>query len=280
MDYSPILSIALASIASTTAPAATVAVIEQYQIKGEMKDTTLGIVTLDDAFGIILFILITGFVFPSENGNEITPIFFEVLKAVSCGFLFGFLLNKFAKFSLSNDFLLPLLVGVILIIISLSHSYQFSSLLSLITVGLVANNLKVDKEERISLLLPIQHIEEFIFITFFTLAGSHFNPSSFQAAFPLIICYFMTRGLGKYLGAFLGVKVMERDNLPLSRYLGLTLLPQAGVAIGLLFELLKRPEFLNEQTLLINTIIGSTVLYEFFGPILTKYAFQKFEHTN
>lgn len=272
-----IIAIGLASIASTTAPATTVAIIEQYQIKNEMKDTTLGIVTLDDAFGIILFIIITGFFFPSGETNSFIIATLEIFKAIGCGLFFGFLLNKFAKFSISNDFILPLLVGIVLIIVSLSNSYNFSSLLSLIVVGLLANNLKIENDKRISLLLPIQHIEEFIFITFFTLAGSHFSPESFNSALPLICIYVLARGIGKYSGAFLGVKLYSPSNKHLSKYLGLTLLPQAGVAIGLMFELSQNQSFSVVKPLLLNTVIGSTIVYEFFGPILAKYAFQKFE---
>lgn len=265
------IAIIMASVAATTAPAATIAIIQEYRAKGKMTDLILNIVALDDAVGVIIFSIIGSLFFFSESSGVHT-VFHELGMAIVVGLFAGWLLKKLADFSTSNDYLFPLLIGVIFVIESMSVKYGFSTLLSCITLGLVSNNLKNGSGERVSILLPIEHIEEFVFITFFTLAGTHFSMSHFTGYLPLIVLYVLFRGLGKYLGAFLGLKISNMENSKIVTNLGFALLPQAGIAIGLIFQLTHANGLSNYRDMLINIVLGSTIIYELTGPFFARYA--------
>lgn len=194
--------------------------------------------------------------------------------ALSIGTLLGLCLGKFAHFSKSSDYLFPLLLGLILIVEGLSGKIHFSALLACIVLGVVSNNtFKRNKE--FSLILPIQHIEEFVFITFFTMAGTHFSFEYFKMVYPFIFAYVIFRGLGKYIGAFLGTKLGKVTDTNISKWLGLTLLPQAGIAIGLIFQVVHREGLSDVKPMLVNVILGSTIIYEVIGPVIAKVALKK-----
>jgi NhaP-type Na+/H+ or K+/H+ antiporter len=264
-----------AAISSSTDPAATLAVIEQYKIKGEMSDTALGIVALDDAFGIIIFVLILTFFIPNGAENPWELLYREIFFSSLLGAIMGYALSKSAKLSTSNDFLLPLLSGLTLLAIGLSEYFHLSALMVCIVMGFVSNSSNVKESERISLLLPIQHIKELIFIFFFTFAGTHFSFHYFKLASLVILCYLIFRALGKYIGSFLGAKIGKVKNDKIPATLGLTLLPQAGVAIGLIIQVVNNPSVAPYKKLIFNTILGSTIIYEIFGPVIAKWAFRK-----
>lgn len=265
----PVLAIVLASIAATTAPAATIAVIEQYKAKGKLTDMTLGIVALDDAIGVLCFSILVSIFLPN-NEASVFGFVQEILWALAFGAGFGVALQFFAKFSLSNDYLFPLLVGLVFIMEALAAQFHFSALLGCIVLGFVANNM-YKREPHLSLELPIEHIEEFIFILFFTLAGMHFSPQYFEAALGYIFAYVLARAAGKYIGAYLGARLGQTDNKT-AACLGLTLLPQAGVAIGLIFQVIYHPAVAPYKELLLNTVLGSTIIYEIIGPFASKWA--------
>jgi Kef-type K+ transport system membrane component KefB len=228
------IAIILAAISSTTAPAATIAVIEQYKAKGELTDTTLGIVILDDALGILIFILISSLFFPNGENSGLLMFSKEVLLSIGLGTFLGFSLSKFAKLSTTNDYLLPLLIGLILLSVGISSTYHFSSLLTCISLGMIANNTNIKDSNRVSLLLPIDHLKELFFIIFFVFSGSHFDITYFINGSSLIILYVLTRALGKYFGAYIGSRITKTENVNIPSLLGLTLLPQAGVALATL----------------------------------------------
>lgn len=280
LGLSSYLAIVLSSVASTTAPAATVAVIDQYDIKGEMADTTLKVVALDDALGVILFAVISIFFLPNGSESGMGMIAREIGGSVLLGGALGYFLSKFAKLSISNDFLLPLLTGLVLVAVGASEYFHLSSLMVCIVLGFVANSSNYKETSRVSLFLPIQHLKELIFIIFFTLAGTHFSLKYFSQGITLILAYIIARGLGKYLGAFFGAKLGGSSSKTLPRYLGLTLLPQAGVAIGLVIQVVQIPEVAPLKSVIFNIILGSTIIYEVFGPVLAIFAFKKVGELN
>lgn len=249
--------------------------MEQYKAKGELTDTTLGIVILDDALGILLFILISSLFFPNGQDNGLIVFSKEIFLSLGLGSFLGLALSKFAKLSPSNDYLFPLLVGLILISVGVSQAFHFSSLLTCISLGVVANNANIKEHPRVSLLLPIEHIKEFFFILFFVFSDSHFNIGYFVGSISFILIYVLARAMGKYLGAFIGAKIGRTKNKKIPFLLGLTLLPQAGVALGLLIQVVHLPQFVEVKYLLFNIILGSTIIYEVFGPFLSRYALSK-----
>ena len=238
-----------------------------------MSNTTIGIVALDDAFGIIIFMLVSILYFSSGSDNLKQFIVNELFFSIVIGIVMGVALRKASQYSFSDDYLLPLLVGFIFVAVGLSSKMHTSMLLTCIILGLVANNLKSSGREKFSLKLPIQHIEEFIFITFFTLTGTYFSSEYFMIAAVPIILYVLARGFGKYFGAFLGAVIGRANIKTTPRLLGFTLIPQAGVAIGLFFQVAHLPEFAESKDLIFNMLLGSTILNELIGSIMTKYAF-------
>jgi Kef-type K+ transport system membrane component KefB len=123
-------------------------------------------------------------------------------------------------------------------------------------------------------MLPIRHIEEFVFITFFTLAGTYFSIFYFSQALIPISAYIVVRGVGKYLGGYIGTRMGKPKKESTSSMIGLTLLPQAGIAIGLVFQVLHLPQFSSNKDLILNIILGSTIVLELLGPVLSKLAFK------
>jgi Kef-type K+ transport system membrane component KefB len=123
-------------------------------------------------------------------------------------------------------------------------------------------------------LLPLEHIEELVFVFFFTLAGIHFKLSIFLSSFFLVLLYIVLRTSGKYVGAFAGLSIAGTDKKT-RRLLGLCLFPQAGVAIGLAIRASNQPGFEEVGALLLNIILGSTILFELVAPFVARYALEK-----
>ncbi|MGF1453339.1 MAG: cation:proton antiporter [Opitutales bacterium] len=272
LDLPAQLGLALAAVSATTAPAATMGVIEEYRAQGKLTTTVLGIVALDDAFGVLLFSLVASLFFATggENGGALLFVR-DIGLALLVGAAAGLVLNRVARYTDTADFFFPFLAGIIFAVFYLSEWLQFSNLLACIVVGIVANNFHRE-EKHVSLLLPVQHVEDFIFILFFTLAGAHFSPEYFGTGLIYIALYFVARGLGKYLGAWAGTSLAGADR-NVARHAGLMLLPQAGVAIGLVLHSGVGDEQL--RSLLTNIILATTILYEFLGPLAAKFALQR-----
>lgn len=259
-------------IATATAPAATLAVIEEYGAKGGFTSMLLGIIAIDDAVGIILFTLAVGLAGQASLMDKLAMAGSEVGLALVAGVVLGALLGLFARHVAIGDLRLPIIIGVIILNFGLANRYHYSDLLSSIVLGLVA--MIIFRRPQREWLDPMAHIRETIFLIFFTLAGTHFNPSVFISAFPLITVYIVARGIGKYAGAYGSARLVRADE-NVRRYLGLALLPQAGVAVGLALRASGSAGFQEIGSVLLNTVIGSTIIFELSAPWLTKFALRR-----
>jgi Kef-type K+ transport system membrane component KefB len=161
---------------------------------------------------------------------------------------------------------------VVFLNVGLSEQLGYSDLLSSIVLGLVA--MLVFRKPQKEWLEPIRHIEETIFLVFFVLAGSHFDPGVFTSALPLILLYVVSRFAGKYMGAWLGAAAVGAQP-EIRRWVGLTLMPHAGVAIGLALRASEMPGVRTTGELLLNVVIGSTLFFELAGPWLAKLALER-----
>ncbi|MAE58551.1 MAG: hypothetical protein CME69_06695 [Halobacteriovorax sp.] len=263
-----------AALSTTTDAAAPIAIINQFQSKGELTETTIGVVALDDAVGIVVFMFFSVFFLSSGAMSWQETLTHELGLSIFIGLLMGLFLNKASLLSPSNDYIFPLLSGLILLSVGISEYFHTSTLLTCIIIGLTANNLSSKAMQKTSLMMPVEHIEDFVFITFFTLTGIHFSFSYFKVALIPMTAYVILRGLGKYVGAYLGCKISSPSDNSTSKFLGLTLLPQAGVAIGLVFQIIHLPEFRSNKELIFNIILGSTIIYEIFGSLMAKYSLE------
>ena len=288
-DYLPLTAcIILGAIASATAPAATLMVVRQYKAKGPLTDLLLPIVALDDAVGLILFAVSMGVAKALQGGAlSVTSVLVEPLLEIVLSLLLGALLGLFlsvverAFHSHSNR--LTLMITFVFLTVALAMldfnvggvHIGFSSLLTCMMLGTVFCNVCKTSEEM------MQRTEKWtapLFVLFFVISGASLDLTVFKKpVFILIgVIYILARSAGKMLGAFTSAKAMKCDENTV-KYLGITLLPQAGVALGMVSTVASDEVFGATE-------IGSTVrfvilfgvlVYEIFGPMMTKWALTK-----
>lgn len=271
-DFDYRVALILGGIAATTAPAGTMSVINQYNAKGLLVTILLGIVILDDAIGVILFEFVTSLV----NGGFLSVKLFyatlKLLEAAGIGAIFGLILGTLSRLFRNEELRFPFILGFILLCVSLTFILDLSSILSCIFLGFVTQ--LVTKQKTKTIILPIKHIEEFIFIIFFVFAGMHFDSQVFLKSITLMFAYIIFRGSGKYFGARLGAR-LGGANKKVSSYLGFGLFPQAGVAVGLAISISHKEGLETYAPVIFNVILSSTIIFEILGPFFTKFAFEK-----
>lgn len=260
------------AVATATAPAATLGVIEEYGAKGELTNILLGVIAVDDAIGVIFFTLVLGLGAEGSFSESILIGLKEVLGAILLGGIMGVILGYIGKGFKKEELRLATILGFIFLVFGISRAFDLSMLLSCMTLGFVS--VLFYSHQKAEWLLPLQHIEELVFIFFFTLAGIHFKIEVFTSSLVLVIVYILLRVLGKYLGAFSGLSLAGSDQST-KNLLGLCLFPQAGVAIGLAIQASNQPGFEEFGSLLMNVILGSTIIFGLTAPFATRFALKK-----
>ena len=271
------------AVASATAPAATLMVVRQYKAKGPLTDILLPIVALDDAVGLVLFAVSFGVAKALMHGkidllSVIVEPLLEVVLSLALGFAMGLLFTYFERFFHSRSKRLAMSVTFVLLTVALSMMefhiggvhIAFSSLLVCMMLGTVFCNICDFSEE---LMDRIDRWTAPLFILFFVISGAELELAVFKDYTVVIIglVYILFRSLGKYFGAFGSSKAMKCDE-NIVKYLGVTLLPQAGVALGMAIK----AEALGEPGVLVaNITLFSVLIYELVGPYLTKIALLK-----
>lgn len=291
----------LGAIASATAPAATLMVIKQYKARGKLVDTLLPVVALDDAAALILFAVLFQIATTIVGGGEfsIYRMVFKPLIEIGLSLAFGAVLGLLVSFC--NKFFLSRNNRLILCIMSIFGSlgiymafrmprlggFELSSLLMCMMAGAFYSSLRSDSGRTLDVL---DRFTAPVYMMFFVLSGASLDLSIFfnsNGLFVLLIAliYIVSRVLGKWLGAFTGASI-TRCEPEVRKYLGLALIPQAGVAIGLattassLFQELSAnvangEEVANAGALILAVVLTSTLVYELFGPFASKYALTK-----
>ena len=271
--YFPIAFI-LGAISSATAPAVVMAIVHEYRAKGPFTTTLLSVVGLDDAIAIISFTIATGIVKPliavasSFSGYEMLVPFLGIIESIAIGVLLSLVLIYTAKLVKSRSMLLVIVLGIIMLCVGISNLLEISSILANMVIGLTVANMS--KREELSLV--IDDIEDFIFAMFFVLAGLHFNLGAMRSAGILALLIAVSRFSGKYVGTAVGARLAGSPNI-VRKYLGLALLPKAGVSIGL--ALLAQNIFPTIGALIFNTVLASTIINEMIAPPLARYAIFK-----
>ena len=277
------MAIILGAIAAATAPAATLMVVRQYKAKGKLTDLLLPIVAIDDAVGLIIFAVSFGIAKAIEHGQfnvaaiVIEPLV-EIVASLLLGLVMGLLFSLFERFFSSNSKRLCLSVTCVLFTVALSMvkfevfgiHVGFSTLLVCMMLGTMFCNLCdfsaeiMDKTDKWT--VPL-------FVLFFVMSGAELELSVFTdvVIVGIGIAYIVTRSLGKYLGAYGSAKLMKCDDKT-TKYLGITLLPQAGVALGMSVTALELGEV---GQIVRNIVLFSVLIYELVGPVLTKIALTK-----
>jgi len=268
-------SVVLGAIAAATAPAATIMVIRQYNAKGPLVDTLLGVVAMDDATGIIAFGLCMA-IAKQLLSSEKTPLWqailtplWEIVFALVVGGIIGLVLVYIAGKAKGEDELLSITTAMVLLTIGIAEFFNVSTLLACMMLGTIAANSGRMSSRLLSI---VDRITPPLFIAFFTVSGADLDISVLVRVGIVGMTYILVRVIGKMVGAWLGCKIVHYPE-NISKYLGFTLIPQAGVAIGL--SILAQSE-LGTQGIAIRTIIlAATVVYELIGPVIAKTALQK-----
>ena len=276
-------AVVLGAVAAATAPAATLMVVKQYKSKGPLTDILLPIVALDDAVGLVLFAVSFGVAKALIHGSVdvlsivVEPIL-EVVLSLALGFLMGVVFTFTEKFFHSRSKRLAVSVTFVFFTVAVSMlefeiggiHIAFSSLLSCMMLGTVFCNMCDFSEE---LMDRIDRWTAPLFVLFFVISGAELELSTFKEL--VVVCigvaYIAFRSLGKYLGARLSAKSVKCDK-NIVKYLGITLLPQAGVALGMA---LKAETLGAEGMVVTNITLFSVLIYELVGPFLTKVALTK-----
>ena len=278
--------IVLGAVASATAPAATLMVVRQYKAKGPVTDTLLPVVALDDAVGLVLFsisfgiakALIAG---PASLAAIILEPLIEVVLSLALGAGMGYLFTFFERFFHSRSKRLSMSVAFVFLTLALSMlkfeipiaggiHIAFSSLLTCMMLGTIFCNICDFSAE---LMDRLDRWTAPIYVLFFVLSGAEFDLTVLTDILIVLIglVYIVFRCLGKYFGARLSATWSGSDE-NIRKYLGITLFPQAGVALGMA---IKAVELGETGTIVANITLFSVLIYELVGPFLTKEALIK-----
>ncbi len=273
-------AIVLGAVASATAPAATLMVVRQYKAKGPLTDLLLPIVALDDAVGLVLFAVSFGIAKALVLGHvDMLSIVLEPILEVVCslllGLVMGLLFSFFERFFHSRSKRLAMSVTFVFLTVALSMvefhiggvHVAFSSLLVCMMLGTVFCNVCDFSEE---LMGRVDRWTAPLFVLFFVISGAELELSVFRDWTVVLIgaVYILFRSVGKYCGAAISARATKCAP-PIVKYLGVTLLPQAGVALGMAIK----AETLGEcGTLVANITLFSVLIYELVGPYFTKVA--------
>lgn len=287
------LVLTLGAIASATAPAATLMVIKQYNAKGNLVNTLLPVVALDDAVALILFAVLFQISSAIAGGNlSIYNMLFkpliEILISIGIGAVLGLFISYMNHFFKSRNNRLIWTIFSVFAAVGLYYlfkqpqlgGFELSSLLICMVSGAIYINMCKDSNKTLDV---YDRFTSPIYMMFFVISGASLDLTIFFNGNGLLVLivaliYLVFRVIGKYLGAFSGASITHSDP-KVKKYLGLTLVPQAGVAIGLattanyLFSSIEETK--ETGALIIAIILTSTLVYELVGPLISKYALSK-----
>lgn len=260
------------AIASATAPAATIMVIREYRAKGPLTETLLAVVAIDDPICVMNFAIASGVAVmllaghvTSVAGMILRPIL-EILAAVAAGLVLGVGASLVGDRLKSRTELLTFTLGAIFLGTGVALQTGLSPLLVNMVLGTVVGNMAVNSEE---IFEAVRSIDAPIYVAFFTLSGAGLHIELLKSVGLIGLAYVLARVAGKMAGAALGASISGAPS-PVRKYLGLGLVPQAGVALGL--SLLAKQMLPGLGDLVSTTIVASTVIYELVGPLCAKFA--------
>ena len=276
-------AITLGAIATATAPAATLMVVRQYKAKGPLTDLLLPIVALDDAVGLVVFAVSFGIAKAMHVGSFdlvsilVNPIV-EIVLSLGLGALLGAILTKIEKLFNSNTNRLNMTIAFVFLTVSLAKlefqigpvTVGFSSLLVCMMLGTMFCNLCPLSDE---LMGKADRWTSPLFALFFVLSGAELELDVFANLMIVLLglLYVVARSAGKYLGAYLSARALGCSR-SVYHNLGITLLPQAGVALGMC---VTARELGEAGELICNITLFAILIYELVGPMLTKQALQR-----
>ena len=278
------MALCLGAIAAATAPAATIMVIRQYKAKGPVTKVLLPVVALDDAVGLMIFASSFGVATALINGevqvlNVIMEPILEIIMSLSIGIISAIVLTNLEKFFKSNANRLILIIATVVLSVAIAKSTyslggfnsKFSSLLVCMALGIIFCNICPLSDD---LMKNSSNWSQPIIVLFFVLSGAELDFDVFKNPIVIIIgiIYVFARAFGKYFGARISAS-LSGTSKTIRKYLGITLLPQAGVALGM--SAIVSNALGKDGVLIRNITLFGVLVYELFGPSLTKIALTK-----
>lgn len=274
------------AMAPATAPAGTVAVIQEYKAKGNLTQALYAVVGFDDGIAVLIF----GFasasskaLLASETGGSTDLMAtagepaMEIFFSIAVGLLLGFIYSKLISLIRSHDNIPALTFGFVCLAVGLAITYGFSPILTPMAMGFVLSNtsrsITSSVASRLRPLMPL------VFILFFFIAGAHLKIGSLPSLGLVGLIYILARSAGKIFGSRLGATI-GKASPSIKKYLGIGLLSQAGVAIGLSIVVAQQFSHLGEHgaeigSAVLTTVTATCVVFEIIGPIMAKIALKK-----
>jgi Kef-type K+ transport system membrane component KefB len=272
------LAILAGSLGAPTDPTPTLAVKEEYKAEGPVTTTVLGIGAFDDAMGIIIFsmALSVGSAILGGSGGDLGSTMLKPLAEIFFSFLLG---GAFAAFLLLTarkvkdmGVIVVLILGALFACFGIAQALDLDELLATMVLGCVVVNLAKDEEK--FFVSVRDYFEEMVFLVFFVMAGAHLELSVLKNSLWIVLVFVALRIIGKVAGSYIGA-VISGAGEKVKRYTAFGLVPQGGIVVGLALLVKQNPQFSGISILLLNIILGTTVLFEFIGPLLTEFALKK-----
>ncbi len=269
----------LGAVASATAPAATVAIVRDLKARGPFVDHLYGVVALDDAGCVLLFSIVAAFAGGSLGGGDSNLIHGilhaarEIGGSLILGGATGWLIHVFTvKKGRANETYIVSL-GMLCVLTAICTTFGFSPLLAGMTAGAVLANMGGGA---FKIIASLEQLSPPLYATFFAIAGTELSFKVFSSGPTLVMgaVFILARAFGKYFGVFAGAAAAKSNPL-IRKYLGLAMLPQAGVAIGLALYIQAAPFFAGHQELastMVSIVLMSVFVNELAGPPISKYA--------
>ena len=278
----------LGAIASATAPAATVAIVQSLRCRGKFVDYLFGIVALDDAGCVILFGIIFAFAsnisgVGATDVSSMSIIFHaiaEVVLSIGAGIITGLIMHYTIKNRKQTNGVMVIFLGLLFLSIAFSVVFKLSPLLTNMAAGAVLINMSASNNRIFRAILPVTPP---VYALFFVIAGTELSLDIISDTSILLlgVAYIIARAAGKYFGVYFGCRICKVEK-KITNYMGLCMLPQAGVAIGLVLLIQADPQMQNltqEYSAVVDTMVNvvlmSVFFNELFGPPLSKLALIK-----
>ena len=272
------MAIILGCIASATAPAAVLDVVNEHGGQSKFSKVLLSIVALDDVWALVIFSIGMAIVSSLNGVGEDTFFLWQALKEIVGALLLGVVIGYPAAMLTGRvkrgQPILSEALGIVFVCGGLAIWLEVSFLIAAMVVGAVVANVAKHHEYPFH---EIANLESPVLVIFFVVAGASLELGALQDIGLIGIVYIICRVIGKYLGAHVGAHLSHADDVT-KNWMGLALLPQAGVAIGM--ALVASNQFPEYRQVLLSIVISSTVFFEIIGPIFTKRAIVRAQQVN
>ncbi len=272
IGVSALTAVLLAGIATATAPAATQDVVKQTRAKGPFTDMLLGIVAIDDAWGLIIFSLMlvaAKAIFGDGSFSILASSFWEIGGAAAIGLAIGLPAAFLTGRLQDGEPIQAEALGIVFLCAGFAIWLEVSFLLAGMVAGAIVVNLAGHHNRPFH---EIEHIEWPFMILFFVLAGASFHVASLQLIGVVGVAYIILRTLSRFLGGWIGATLAGAPEQH-RNWIGAALVPQAGVALGM--ALIAGNHLPQIKDTLLTTVIGTTIVFEIVGPVMTQIALRR-----